>query len=1031
VAFAHRVRTGTTDWAAGAVCAAVGLLMLTEPRQQFGMAEPYLRWLGALLLGSGSVFVLSMALRRRAPLAMGAQLLVGAELLGIGALEAPNRLLATSVSLGLLGLATIAAAFVPPHGRISAARRIDLFVPVAALAIVACGGVLAFVPPEYVRATALETGGATPWYAAFLIATGLAVAIVELTGTRRRILRALVALAVAAAFWSFIFVVAVPARSAIGSVVWAVAGLLAPAALWFGSRLRRLTRVSLRTRFAVLLAGVTAVAVMTAIGADARSDEAALTAAVLDQQQLVATSIAANLVSNSARTSVEEAVQTIDLQRRSLANASEQIYLLDEDGRSLASEAPTATAQLAEAIRRSNGPGTLEYATADDDQLYGFAPVPGAAWRVVAERSALESVTGVDESADYLIAMLMVGLAAVVGALLAGPLVAPLRVMSDAADKLAESATTEPLPTSGIAEVAQLADAFAQLRDRLAARTVERERAEAALRAANRNLAALISASPVAVISLSPEGVVKEWNPAAERLLGWRRSEVLERDLSMLLEDRRLPHLPLLHRSSFNGVEIRLRTRQQALIPVTVWSAPLRGEDGSLEGSLVVVADIAERKRLEAERANRVREEAQRAETVAVLDRLAFLAEASGDLSSSLELETTLQRAAAVAVPKLADICLVHLLSETGVIETVARAVADQSVERTLDALQQQYPPSSDDVSPPSQALRRGEPVLIAEITRESLAGIALDEQHLQLLEDLALCSLIAVPLIARDRIFGAMTFASTTPERRYDAASLALATALARRCALAIDNARLYRDMQAALRARETFLSIASHELGGPLARLKAHVDVLQLATTHDEMDAALLNRSVRSVQRATDRLATIIQDLLEVTRWRDGELAIRPVRVDLGKFVREFVANYADRLASPERLSVRVSRGRHLVLVDTSRLEQVCENLLDNAFKYSPDGGKVQVFVRSERGGVLLQVCDAGIGLPSGAEAMIFEPFGRAPNAEEHAVAGMGLGLYICRSIVERHGGRIWAESPGEQQGTTVNVWVPAARA
>jgi signal transduction histidine kinase len=110
-----------------------------------------------------------------------------------------------------------------------------------------------------------------------------------------------------------------------------------------------------------------------------------------------------------------------------------------------------------------------------------------------------------------------------------------------------------------------------------------------------------------------------------------------------------------------------------------------------------------------------------------------------------------------------------------------------------------------------------------------------------------------------------------------------------------------------------------------------------------------------------------------------------------------------------------------------DAARLEQVCENLLENAFKYSPDGGDVRVDLRSHSGGVLLQVSDHGIGIPIGSTEMIFEPFGRAANAEQRGLPGMGLGLYICRSTLERHGGRIWAESAGEMQGTTLNVWLP----
>jgi signal transduction histidine kinase len=112
-----------------------------------------------------------------------------------------------------------------------------------------------------------------------------------------------------------------------------------------------------------------------------------------------------------------------------------------------------------------------------------------------------------------------------------------------------------------------------------------------------------------------------------------------------------------------------------------------------------------------------------------------------------------------------------------------------------------------------------------------------------------------------------------------------------------------------------------------------------------------------------------------------------------------------------------------------DPDRLEQVFQNLLENAIKYSPEGAELRVRVQSKAGGVLIEVQDRGMGLPDGATERIFEPFGRAPNAQERQIQGMGLGLYICRNIVEQHRGRIWARSDGEGQGTVVTVWLPQA--
>jgi signal transduction histidine kinase len=117
--------------------------------------------------------------------------------------------------------------------------------------------------------------------------------------------------------------------------------------------------------------------------------------------------------------------------------------------------------------------------------------------------------------------------------------------------------------------------------------------------------------------------------------------------------------------------------------------------------------------------------------------------------------------------------------------------------------------------------------------------------------------------------------------------------------------------------------------------------------------------------------------------------------------------------------------------VLADRARLEQVFANLIDNAIKYSPDGGPIDITVSAAEQGARVDVRDAGIGLPPGVAESIFQPFGRASNAARRQIQGLGLGLHIARDIVQRHGGRLWASSPGEQQGSTFSIWLPAAAA
>jgi signal transduction histidine kinase len=174
-------------------------------------------------------------------------------------------------------------------------------------------------------------------------------------------------------------------------------------------------------------------------------------------------------------------------------------------------------------------------------------------------------------------------------------------------------------------------------------------------------------------------------------------------------------------------------------------------------------------------------------------------------------------------------------------------------------------------------------------------------------------------------------------------------------------------------------------------------------------------------------------VRDLLDVSKINAGNLPLRVRLVDVTELAREVVGRYQEQLSSAGsgHLLLDIVGTPVSVSADPERLEQVLINLLDNAVKYSPDGPELRVRLQPKARGVLLEVSDRGIGLPPETAERIFEPFSRASNAEERQITGMGLGLYICRNIVEQHHGRIWARSEGEGSGTTMCVWLPEPNA
>jgi signal transduction histidine kinase len=408
--------------------------------------------------------------------------------------------------------------------------------------------------------------------------------------------------------------------------------------------------------------------------------------------------------------------------------------------------------------------------------------------------------------------------------------------------------------------------------------------------------------------------------------------------------------------------------------------------------------------------------------------RLRFLADASSHLASSLDYDTTLERVVWLAVPALADWCFVDMLEDDGEIRRVEVAHADPTRAADAEVLRG-YPPDRRASQGIAQVLRTGVPGLVRELSDHQLPAITRDARHQAVVQSLGAVSVIRVPLLTRGRTLGVISLVSTDPSRRYGATDLALAEELGRRCAMAVDNARLYAASQQAIRARDEFLSIASHELRTPLTGIKGYAQILLRAHTRGQLNDDRLHRSLAVIDDAADRLAALVDDLLDVSRIRTGHLPLRLSTVDLVETLREVTDRYLDYLGDQHHLNVELPDRPVYVDVDVDRLEQVVTNLLSNAVKYSPSGGVVQFELTGGDGGALVQVKDSGIGLPSESLEAIFQPFGRAPNATQRSLPGMGLGLYICRTLVERHGGRIWATSGGEDTGTTFGFWLPKA--
>jgi K+-sensing histidine kinase KdpD len=420
----------------------------------------------------------------------------------------------------------------------------------------------------------------------------------------------------------------------------------------------------------------------------------------------------------------------------------------------------------------------------------------------------------------------------------------------------------------------------------------------------------------------------------------------------------------------------------------------------------VILVDYANRGRVEAERRL-----AMHAEREAAQRRLAFVADASALLASSLDYETTLANVARLTVPHLTDLCVVDVVDESGTIRRVEAVHADPNKAELARSLRNYPPDPTNPKHPITRALISGRSEYLPNLPDSLLEEMARDPEHRALLHELRLRRLLVLPLVAHGRTLGAISFEATAEGRVYGPEDITLAEDLARRAALAVDNARLYHEAQQAIRVRDDFLAATSHELRTPLSHIKGFVSTLRQSDVQwsDETRDDFL----AEIERETDRLAKMIGDLLDMSRIESGGLdasertLTRPSDVVTGGLDR------VRGLLECRTVEVDVSEALPALPVDVSQMERVIANLVENAAKYSVSHGLIRIAGASVNGSVELRVEDEGPGVPEEHLEQIFDKFFRIPNAARFGIPGTGLGLSICRAIVQAHGGHIWAEN------------------
>ena len=518
------------------------------------------------------------------------------------------------------------------------------------------------------------------------------------------------------------------------------------------------------------------------------------------------------------------------------------------------------------------------------------------------------------------------------------------------------------------------------------------------------------------VIATDHQGRIEFMNAVAERHTGWSIEEAKGLPIDQLfhvvdeathgplegLVDRVLREDDSIDVSNAALVRHRLDGRE---IRIDQNGAPIRNEAGEPLGVVLVFRDVTEKRRAE--------------------ERRRFLAEASWLLASlALDYEGTLDSVAKLAVPRVADWCLVDLAEADGSYSRAAVAHVHPAWARMATTLERRHVPEVRALGDITRAIHGDSREFTAAVIRQMIAA-AGDRDYAELLARLPPEAAISVPLRARDRAIGVMTFVCAESGRTFSPDDAALAKQLGNTAALALDNARLYREAQRVNRVKDEFLATLSHELRTPLNAILGWARLLRMG----KLEEAARARALETIERNAAAQAQLIEDLLDVSRIISGKFQVEVLLVDLPSVTE--AALDAVRLAAEAKSISLVATLEPVPQLagDPTRLQQVVWNLLSNAIKFTPKGGRVEVRLTTVASHVEVVVVDNGEGIRPDFLPYVFDRFRQADGTTTRAHSGLGLGLAIVRHLVELHGGSVRAHSDGEGMGAVFTVRLPVA--
>lgn len=525
----------------------------------------------------------------------------------------------------------------------------------------------------------------------------------------------------------------------------------------------------------------------------------------------------------------------------------------------------------------------------------------------------------------------------------------------------------------------------------------------------------VVGATGIAVLIADarlPDAPVVDVNPAFERLTGYAPEDVLGRNCRFLQGPGSNPVVVKRMRTALDEArqftEVILNYRRDG---TAFWNeinvSPVYDQEGILTHFVGLQQDVTPR-----ERANR---------------QLHLLAQVSDIIVAGASPDAILASIPEIMVPRFADYCTVHLRTEEDMIACIGTTGVDDTIARTIERLERSVPHRLDSDSGIATVMRTGASILREAPSKPMLDETARNQLHRGLLQQHGWKATLIVPIQASNHVFGTMHFSQVQSGFPFGAKDIRLAESIGGRIGSLFENTLLTQRAQSALVARERFLSIAAHELRTPVASIKGYAQLLSRSLERGTLTRERLRQAIRTVDASVARLSSLTDDLLDLSRRGSEETPLRMGRIHTDSFLASVVSRSA--MLYDHHVVVDSSSPEGHFEGDISKIDQVMTNLLSNAAKYSSPDKPITIEARSENDGVRITVRDIGIGLTEDELKTIFELFGGSTRSQAPQISGFGFGLFVSRNIVERHGGRLWAESAGLGRGSSINFWLPEA--